>query len=129
MFGSRFLDNGSTDSEKVYSFGNCDSMASFPLVLSIRHFCFLTPKIGLMWAYRSLRITQMADFYFFLKLLMLAASKFNTAQPPIVFTFLLEMTSPATSGPQQIAQTCSLGSCSGREFSITVQPILKKFTV
>ena len=30
--GSQFLDNCSTDSEKVYSFGNYDSMASFPLV-------------------------------------------------------------------------------------------------
>ena len=28
---SRFLDNGSTDSEKVYSIGNCDSRASFLL--------------------------------------------------------------------------------------------------
>ena len=29
MFGSRFLDNGSTDSPKVYCFGNCDSRSSF----------------------------------------------------------------------------------------------------
>ena len=34
------------------------------------------------------------------KLLKLATSKFTTAQPSIVFTFSLEMTSPATSGRQ-----------------------------
>ena len=38
MFGSQFLDNGSTDSKRVYSFVNCDSRASFPLVQPIRHF-------------------------------------------------------------------------------------------
>ena len=56
MFGWRFLDNGSTDSEKVYSFGNCDSRAQ-----PIRHFYSLTPKMGLKWAYHRLRIMQMAD--------------------------------------------------------------------
>ena len=33
----------------------------------------------------------------------LAASKFNKVEPLVVFTFSLEMTSPATSGRQQIA--------------------------
>ena len=32
MFGSQFLDNGSTDSESVYSFENNYSRASFPLL-------------------------------------------------------------------------------------------------
>ena len=64
MFGSRFLDNGSTDSEKIYSFGNCGSRGLFPLMQYIKHFCFLVPKMGLKWAYRRLRITQMADFDF-----------------------------------------------------------------
>ena len=32
IFQSRFLDNGSTDSENVYSFANIDSRASFTLV-------------------------------------------------------------------------------------------------
>ena len=31
MFGLRFLDNDSTDSENIYSFGNCDWRASLPL--------------------------------------------------------------------------------------------------
>ena len=60
MFGSRFLDNDSTDSEKVYSLGNCDSSTSFTLVQAIRHLYFLTPKIGLKKAYRRPRVTQMA---------------------------------------------------------------------
>ena len=46
----------------------------------------------------------------------------------MIFPFSLEMTSPATSGRQQIA-CVNLGSSSGHNFSITVQPILKKFTV
>ena len=62
MFGSRFLDNCSTDTERFYSFGNCDSSAPFLLLQSVRHFCSLAPKMGLKWAYRRLRITQMADF-------------------------------------------------------------------
>ena len=44
MFGSRFLDKGSIDSYRVYSFGNCDSRASFFLVWPNRYFCSLTPK-------------------------------------------------------------------------------------
>ena len=60
MFGSRFLGSGSTDSEKVYSFGNCYSRDSFLLVQSIRYFCTLTQKMGLKWVYRRLRVTQMA---------------------------------------------------------------------
>ena len=58
MFGSRFLDKSSTDSEKVHSFGTSDSRASFLLMQPIRHFCSLTPKMGLELAYRRLRITQ-----------------------------------------------------------------------
>ena len=46
MFGSRFLDNGLTDSEKVYSFGNCYSIAPFSVVQPIRHSCSLAPKWG-----------------------------------------------------------------------------------
>ena len=64
MFGSRFLDNGSINSEKVYSFGNCDSRGSFPFMQSVRQFCSLTQKMGLKWAYRRQRITQMADLIF-----------------------------------------------------------------
>ena len=56
--------NGSTDSEKVNSFGNYDSRGSFLLVQPIRHFCCLITKMGLKWAYRRLSITQMADFDF-----------------------------------------------------------------
>ena len=78
MFGSRLLNSGSTDSEKVYTFGNGDSRASFRFVHYIRHVCLLAPKMGLKWAYRLLRVTQMADFDFSRKLLMLATSKFNT---------------------------------------------------
>ena len=44
MLGSQFLDDGSTDSERVYSRGNYDSRASFPLVQPIRHFCSLTTE-------------------------------------------------------------------------------------
>ena len=58
--GSRFLDNGSTDSKTFYIFGNGDSMGSFPLLQCIRYFCSLTPKIGLKWAYLRLRVTLMA---------------------------------------------------------------------
>ena len=47
-FVSRFLDNGSTDFNQVYSFGQCDSSVSlFVFLLAIRHVCFLTPKTGL----------------------------------------------------------------------------------
>ena len=66
IFGSRFLDNGSTDSEKVYSFGNCRSRASVPFLQPIIHFCSLAPKMGLKWASHlsPKRVTQMADFDF-----------------------------------------------------------------
>ena len=65
MFGSRFIDNGSTNSEKVYSFENCDSRTSFLLVQHVGHFCSsFIPKMGLKWAYRCLHITQMVDFDF-----------------------------------------------------------------
>jgi len=37
---------------------------------------------------------------------MLAAAKFNGTKPSTGFTFPPEMTSPATSGRQQITQTC-----------------------
>ena len=60
IFGSRFLDNSSTDSKKVYNFGNCDSMGLFPLMQPIRHFCSLTPKMWLKWTYRRPRVAQMA---------------------------------------------------------------------
>ena len=62
MFGWRFIDNGWTDSPKYYSFGNCCSMASFPLLQSVRHFCSLTQKMAIKRAYRRLRITRMALF-------------------------------------------------------------------
>ena len=64
MFGSRFIDKGSTDSEEVYCFGKYDSSTSFPLVQPVRLLCSLTPKMGLKWAYRRRRITQMADLDF-----------------------------------------------------------------
>ena len=44
MFGSRFLDNSSTDSERVYSFGKGDSRALLSIVQHVRHFCSLTPR-------------------------------------------------------------------------------------
>ena len=47
MFGSRFLDIFSTDSEKVYSFGNYDSSASLSLMQPNRYFYSLTKKMGL----------------------------------------------------------------------------------
>ena len=53
-------------------------------------------------AYSRLRITQMADFDFFGKLLMLAVSKFNTTYLSTGFTFLPVITSPAASGRQKI---------------------------
>ena len=59
-FGSRFLDNGWTDSENVYSLGKRNSRASFLLLQHIRHFCSLPPNMGLKWAYRRPRVTQMA---------------------------------------------------------------------
>ena len=36
----------------------------FPLYNLFRHFCSLNPKIGFKWAYRRLRVTQMADIDF-----------------------------------------------------------------
>ena len=57
IFGSWFLDNGSTDSNRIHSFGNYDSRASFPLVKRIRRFCSLTSKIGLEWTYRHIQVT------------------------------------------------------------------------
>ena len=45
IFGQVRVDNGSTDSDNVCSFGNCDSSASFPLSgYPFRHCCSLTPK-------------------------------------------------------------------------------------
>ena len=38
--------------------------ATFPLMRPIRQFCSLIPKLGLKWAYRRLRIVQMANFDF-----------------------------------------------------------------
>ena len=46
MLGSRFLDNASTDSLRVYSFGYCDSRASFSLLQPVRHVCSLALKNG-----------------------------------------------------------------------------------
>ena len=60
--GSRFFDNVSTYSENVYGFEKCYSRASVTLVQHVRHFCSLTPKMGLKWASRRLRVTQMGDF-------------------------------------------------------------------
>ena len=39
-------------------------MGSYPLLQSNRHFCSLTLKMGLRWAYRRLHVRQMADFDF-----------------------------------------------------------------
>ena len=63
------------------------------------------------------------------KLLELAPSKFTSTYPSIVFTFRLEMTSTTSCGRQQIALTFHFGSCSGRDFSITLQSIPKRFAV
>ena len=79
MFGSQFLANGSADSGKVNSLGNGDSSASFRFMQPVRHFCSLTQKMELNWTDRRLRITQMADFYFLGKLLMLAVTKYDNA--------------------------------------------------
>ena len=38
MFGSRFLDDGAANSEKIYGFRNYDSRASFPLMYAVEHF-------------------------------------------------------------------------------------------
>ena len=73
MFGSQIIDNRSTDSEKVYSFWDCNSRALFSLLPPVRHFCSSTAK---MW----LKSTYYADdwFWFSRKLpLLLAVSKFN----------------------------------------------------
>ena len=127
MFGSRFLDSGSTDSEKVHRFGNSDSRVSFTLVQPTRHFCSLTPKMGVKWAYRRLRITQMADFN------LLAnykhASNFNRAKPSAVVIVPPEMTSPATPAGSKLHQRVHFGSGSGRDFSTMVQRICRCFSV
>ena len=47
-------------------------------------------------------------------------------QPSIVLSFSPEMTSPTTSGRQQIEQRVNFRSCSSCDFSITAQPISKK---
>ena len=49
MFGSRFLANGLTDSEKVYSFGNSDSMASFAFCNLLDIFAPWPRKRGSSW--------------------------------------------------------------------------------
>ena len=51
MFESRFLDNGSTDSQNVYSFGNTDSGASFPPVQPIKTFWLLDLENGAQVVY------------------------------------------------------------------------------
>ena len=49
---------------------------------------------------------------------------------PTLSTAILDMTSLSISGRQQIAQTCKCWVFySGRDFSITVKPILNRFTV
>ena len=53
MFGSRFVDKGSTDFEEIYSVVNNGSSASFVVMQVVRHFCFLTPKVGPKWTYRD----------------------------------------------------------------------------
>ena len=64
IFGSRFSITLQRILKKVNSFGNCDSKGSVSLVQHIRHVCSLSPKMGLKWAYRRLRVTQMGDFDF-----------------------------------------------------------------
>ena len=44
MFGSRFLNDGLADLERVYCFINNGSSASFAVVQVIINFCFLTQK-------------------------------------------------------------------------------------
>ena len=53
MFEVRFLDDGSFDFEKVYSYGKDDSISS----LSVNPFLLVDPEMGLKWAYRHRRIT------------------------------------------------------------------------
>ena len=65
MFGSRILDNGSADFEKVYCFEKGDSNGSFSVALDIVY--FLNPKTGLNWSCRRLRIKQMAIFVLLLR--------------------------------------------------------------
>ena len=56
-------------------------------------------------------------FWIFLKHLEQAISKFTVASRRVtVFTFRPEITSPATSGQQQIAQTCSFWDIFGSRF-------------
>ena len=60
MFGSRFIDNVSTDSEKVCSFENCDSRIHFLFCNPSDTFAHRPGKCGsYIWAYRSLSITQL----------------------------------------------------------------------
>ena len=61
IFESRFLDNGSTDSEKVYSLETAIQVVHFLLCNVLDIFCSLAHKMGLKRAYRRLGITQMAD--------------------------------------------------------------------
>ena len=86
--------------------------------------------MGPKWALRRLRIFYVNGwFWFYRKLLTLAASKFNTAWPPTVFKFSPGMMSPATSVGCKLHKRVHFWSSFGLDFSIMVQPILKKFAV
>jgi len=107
ILGSRFLDNGSTDSKNVYSFGNCDSSGSFPVLTPIRHFCSLTQKTGLKSAYRRCSFDTKFVARISRKPFDLESPNFMGISTPTLSTATPDMTSLSISGRLQIAQTCS----------------------
>ena len=62
------------------------------------------------------------------KLQQLATSKFTTTWPTIVFTFRPEMRHNLLPVDSKSYKRVNFGSCSGRDFSTTAQPISKRFT-
>ena len=77
MFGSQFLDNGSSDFKKVYSFVKGYPSTSFWVVWCIIHFCSLVLKMGLKRTNRRLHITQMADLDFLSKTTEASSPQFH----------------------------------------------------
>ena len=57
MFGSRFIDNGSIDFDKVFRFEKEDASASFPFFVMHYTFLPLDPENGAQLDLRRLRIT------------------------------------------------------------------------
>jgi len=127
IFGSRFLDNGSTDSETIYSFGNCDSSGSFLVLQCIRHFCSLTPKTGLKSAYRSTRnelLEYPGNHLIYNHQILWEHPYRHCLQPYRIWRhYLLPV------GSKSHKRVVNFWWHSDRDFSIMVQPIPKWFTV